>query len=122
MVREVCDRLNADAITIAFREGDGERLLVCNRDGDVRMAAGSVSLGLISRGPTRLTGGTGLLQAMECCALFGFVPCSYLGVPFRETGQNVRGGVAVWSRRRRRWGVSEGTLVRKLASFCLDRI
>ena len=122
MVREVCGRLNADAITIAFREDGGERLLVCTRDGDVRAAAGSISLGLISRGPTRLKGGAGLLQAVECRALLGFVPCSYLGAPFKERNVHVRGGVAAWSRRPRRWGASEGTLVRKLAAFCLDRM
>jgi hypothetical protein len=118
LVQDVHKQLKAEAITVAVRRDGDERLLVCTPAGEVKSAAGSLSLGLICRGATRLAGGPGLLQAVECCGLFGFVPSSYLGVPFEKKTDGLRGGVAVWSRRPRRWSIEDGASIRRLAAYC----
>jgi hypothetical protein len=122
LLRQVRSALKADAVTVAVRSHGDERLLVCTSDGRVREAHGSISLGLVSRGPTKLAGGAGLLQAVECCSLFGFAPNGYLGAPFGKRARGVTGGIAAWSRRPRRWAVADGSLLRKLAIQCESRI
>lgn len=118
ILRESLESLNADAVTIAIRTSGDERLLVCTRDGDVREAHGSVSLGLVGRGPNRLTGGVGLLQAVEGRSLFGFTPTCYLGAPFARTRHGATGGMAAWSQRPRAWTMPDGTFLRRLAARC----
>ncbi len=118
ILRESLETLDVDAVTIAIRTGGEERLLVCTRNGDVREAHGSVSLGLILSGPNRLTGGVGLLQAVEGRSLFGFTPNCYLGAPFARTRHGATGGMAAWSQRPRSWTTPDGTFLRRLAARC----
>lgn len=109
--------LNADAVTVAVRCGGEERLLVCTEDDAVRNVSGSLSLGLVSNGPTKLSGGAGLLQAVESAALFGFTPAGYLGVRFDKRGYPISGGIAAWSRRARRWDAADSDIVRQIAKL-----
>lgn len=122
LLRRACDVLAADAITVAVRQKDVEQLLVCVPDGTVREASGSLSLGLVSDGPTKLAGGAGLLQAVECSSLLGFTPSGYLGAPFQRARQKLRGGVAAWSKGERVWGAEEGRLLREVAAACAREV
>ncbi len=122
LLRRACDALAADAITVAVRQKDTEQLLVCVRDGTVREATGSLSLGLVSDGPTKLAGGAGLLQAVECSSLLGFTPSGYLGAPFQPRRRDLRGGVAAWSKGERHWDAEDGTLLRQVADACAREV
>jgi hypothetical protein len=122
LLRQARSALAADAVTLAVRQNGLERVLVCTSDGGVREASGSLTLGLVSRGPTRLSGGVGILQAAECCAVLGFTPTGYLGARFEERQSNLSGGIAAWSRGRRRWAAADGRRLRRLAAMCVGAV
>lgn len=108
--------LRADVTTLAYRGEEGERLLVATGDG-VREARGSISLGLVTPGVTNLTGGVGILQAVEAASIFGFQPTTYLGAPFNTSTGEGSGGIAAWSRKARRWASSDASLLREIATL-----
>jgi hypothetical protein len=115
LVEEVRRSTRADAITVVLRQAGAERLLVWNGDGEVREVYGSVSLGLISHGPTRLVGGLGALQAAELASLVGFWPAAYFGALIHKPRLGLTGGLAAWSRTPRRWGPLDGSVLRRMA-------
>lgn len=122
LVDEVRETLDVDAITIAVRVNGSERLLVSTGDGGVRETTGSISLGRVSAGPTRLASGPGILQAFECASLVGFVPTVYFGAPFYKRQRKLTGGIAAWSREPRRWSAIDGSMLRRLAAAFANQV
>jgi diguanylate cyclase (GGDEF)-like protein/PAS domain S-box-containing protein len=111
--------LEADAVTIAARPDAEGRLLVSRRHG-VRIASGSISLGLIQDGARILAGGAGVLQAAECASLLGFAPTGYLGARFASS--SLGGGIAAWSSTPRDWSDQDAELIREVAALCVRHV
>jgi hypothetical protein len=122
LLRQARNVLDADAITIAVRHKGGEQLFVWMGDGPLQQATGSLSLGLVASGPTKLAGGAGVLQAAECYSLFGFTPTAYFGAPFSRQIKSMRGGIAAWSRKTPRWRAADGALLRNVARLCVSHV